>query len=236
MQTHEPTPKPVSPRIWLSVSIVYLTFPAILIGLGGDLGWWQAWFYSVIIFLAGVGGRVLAERAHPGLTEERLNPDHEGNVKAWDKILSPLMALTIAHPTAVVAGLDHARGWSEPFPLWVNALGGLLCAVGFYYGVWAFVQNPFFSSMVRIQTDRLHRVIETGPYGLVRHPGYAGNALALVGMVLLLGSSWAALASTLGLAVCFLRTALEDDALMEELPGYRVYAARVRWRLIPFVW
>lgn len=218
---------------WLALALVYLSIPAILIGIGRDAGWWQAWVYSLLIFVDGVGGRMLAERRHPGLMAERQGVLSAAGVKAWDKLLSPLMSISISFPLYIVAGLDHRHGWSPVLPDWLNILGLALTAVGYVFALWALLENRFFSSMVRIQTERGHVVCDSGPYRLVRHPGYAGNILPLPGMVLAFSSLWTAIPAAVALIVVVVRTALEDRTLLDELPGYREYARRVRYRLFP---
>jgi protein-S-isoprenylcysteine O-methyltransferase Ste14 len=102
--------------------------------------------------------------------------------------------------------------------------------------VWAFVENRFFSSTVRIQTDRGHVVCDSGPYRIVRHPGYAGNIPPLLGIVLALGSVWTLIPAAVALIIAVIRTALEDRTLQEELPGYQEYTRRVRYRLFPGIY
>jgi protein-S-isoprenylcysteine O-methyltransferase Ste14 len=226
----------VSPRHWIGSVVVYLFIPLVLLVCGGDFGWWQAWGYSLLIVAAGIGGRILAEQRHPGLLAERQNTEKFQNAKAWDKVLAPLMALSVGFPLVIVAGLDHRFVWSPVFPLWLIVLGFILITLGYAFGVWALVENRFFSSVVRIQTDRGHVVCDSGPYRLVRHPGYAGNILPLLGIVLALGSVWTLIPAAVALIIAVIRTALEDRTLQEELPGYRDYTRRVRYRLIPGVY
>jgi len=223
----------VSPRQWVRLVVVYLSIPLVLLVCGGDFGWWQAWVYSLLIVAAGIGGHIWAERRHPGLTAERQNIEKIQSAKAWDKVLAPLMALSVSFPLVIVAGLDHRRGWSPEFPLWLIVLGFILIALGYAFAAWAFVENRFFSSTVRIQTDRGHVVCDSGPYRIVRHPGYAGSILPLLGIVLALGSVWTLIPAMVALIITVIRTALEDRTLQEELSGYRDYAQRVRYRLIP---
>jgi len=225
-----------SPRQWIALVVVYLFLPLVLLLCGGDLGWWQAWVYSLLIVAAGIGGRVLAERRHPGLMTERQNIDNFQSAKAWDRVLAPLMALSVSFPLVIVAGLDHRHSWSPTFPLWLIVLGFILISLGYAFAVWALVENRFFSSTVRIQTDRGHVVCDSGPYRSVRHPGYAGNILPLLGIVLALGSVWTLIPAAVALIITVIRTALEDRTLQEELPGYRDYARRVRYRLIPGIY
>jgi protein-S-isoprenylcysteine O-methyltransferase Ste14 len=225
-----------SPRQWMRLIIVYLFVPLVLLVCGGDFGWWQAWVYSLLIIAAGVGGRILGERRHPGLTAERQSGESIQGAKAWDKVLSPLMALSISFPLVIVAGLDHRFGWSPVFPLWLILLGFFLIALGYTFSAWAFMENRFFSSVVRIQTDRGHVVCDSGPYRIVRHPGYAGNILPLLGIVLALSSLWTIIPAVVALVIAVIRTALEDQTLQEELPGYQEYARRVRYRLFPGIY
>ena len=226
----------VSPRQWIRLVVVYLLIPLVLFIYGGDLSWWQAWLYSMLILAAGIGGRMWAEQRHPGLTAERQNIENIQNAKAWDKVLAPLMAVSIGFPMVIVAGLDHRYNWSPEFPLWLIVIGFILISLGYAFASWALAENRFFSSVVRIQTDRGHVVCDSGPYRFVRHPGYAGNILALFGILLALGSVWTLIPAAVASIIAVIRTVLEDQTLQEELPGYRDYARRVRYRLIPGVY
>jgi len=221
----EETAQTASPRQWIRLVVVYVLIPLILFICGGDLGWWQAWLYSLLIFTAGIGGRMWAEQRHPGLTAERQNINNIQNAKAWDKVLAPLMAVSVGYPMVVVAGLDHRFNWSSEFPLWLTVLGFILISLGYAFAVWALAENRFFSSVVRIQTDRGHAVCDSGPYQFIRHPGYAGNILAL-------GTVWTLIPATVASIIAVIRTALEDRTLQKELPDHRDYARRVRYRLI----
>lgn len=223
-------------RFWIGLVVSYLLIPVVLMVSGGDPRWWQGWTYSALIFAGGVAGRVLAEYRHPGLMEERTNLKAMSNVMPGDKVLSILMSLSVSFPLYIVAGLDHRHHWSPVFPIWLNLLGLLFCAVGFSLAVWALVENRYFSSVVRIQKDRGHVVCDTGPYRIIRHPGYTGNILPLPGIVLALSSVWTLIPAAAALIIAILRTAREDQFLQMELPGYREYASRVRYRLFPWVY
>ena len=225
-----------SPRQWIGVVAVYLFIPLVLLVCGGDFGWWQAWVYSLLIVAAGIGGRIWAERRHPGLLAERQDIENIQSSKAWDKVLAPLMALSVSFPLVIVAGLDHRHGWSPVFPPWLIVLGFILITLGYAFATWALAENRFFSSTVRIQTDRGHVVCDSGPYRIVRHPGYAGNIPPLLGIVLALGSVWTLIPAAVALIITVIRTVLEDQTLQEELPGYRDYSGRVHYRLIPGIY
>jgi protein-S-isoprenylcysteine O-methyltransferase Ste14 len=231
--------KPVRAKFlsyWIPLIITYLFIPLLLMVCAGDFRWWQAWVYSLLILIAGIGGRIWAEKQHPGLMTERVNFKKAADVKPWDKVLSPLMAVSVGFPLVIVAGFDHRFGWSPTFPLWLNILGFILIAVGYALAVWALVENRFFSSVVRIQTERGHVVCDSGPYRFIRHPGYAGNILPLPGIVFALSSVWTLIPAAVALIIAVVRTSLEDRTLLEELPGYQDYAQRVRYRLIPGIY
>jgi protein-S-isoprenylcysteine O-methyltransferase Ste14 len=223
-------------RQWGGVVVVYVSIPLALFACVGDFGWWQAWIYSLLIVAAGIGARLWAERRHPGLMAERQDVEIVQSAKAWDKVLAPAMALSLGHPLVIVAGLDHRFGWSPDFPVWLNVLGLMLIALGYAFATWAFAENRYFFSVVSIRTDRGHVVCDTGPYRIVRHPGYAGNLLPLLGIVLALSSVWALVPAAVAVIITVLRTALEDKTLQDELPGYRDYTQRVRYRLVPGIY
>lgn len=239
METKPVNPQPIetlTPRRWARLVVIHLLVPLILFACAGDIRWWQAWVFSVMIVAAGIGSRIWAERRHPGLLVERDRSESAEGVKSWDKTLAPLMAVSLSFPLAIVAGLDHRFGWSPIFPIWLNLLGFVLIATGYTIGAWALAENRFFSGVVRIQTDRGHTVCDSGPYRIVRHPGYAGNLLSLPGIALALSSVWTFIPALVALVIAVTRTSLEDRTLQEELPGYRDYARRVRYRLFPGIY
>lgn len=225
-----------SPRVWISLSLTYLFIPLLLFICAGDFGWWQAWAFSILIFVAGIGGRILAEKRHPGILAERASIEKAQNAKPWDKILAPLMAISLSFPLVIVAGLDYRYGWTPQLPTWLNILGLVLIALGYAFAIWALVENRFFSSTVRIQTDRGHSVCDSGPYAIIRHPGYAGNLLAVAGIIIALNSLWTLIPAIVTLLIAVIRTSLEDKTLHDELPGYIDYAKRIRYRLFPGIY
>lgn len=224
------------PRLWFGVIFMYLLIPLTLLVCGGDVNWWQGWVYFVLIFTAGIGGRILAEKRHPGILAERVSIEKAKNAKPWDKILAPLMAITLTFPLLIVAGLDHRYGWTPLWPTWISILGLILIAIGYAFATWALVENRFFSSTVRIQTDRGHSVCDSGPYRFVRHPGYAGNLLAVAGIILALNSLWTLIPAIAALVIALIRATLEDKTLHAELSGYPEYAEHVRYRLFPGIY
>lgn len=217
-------------RRMLQVFVTYLVLAAILFFSSGNLNWTWAWAYLgvglviLVINAVIVPAELIAERGQPG-----------DNVKRWDKLLATLTGLpTLGVP--IVAGLDERFAWSPPLAPVIHLTGLAFFAAGQGLFSWAMASNKYFSTAVRIQTDRGHTVATSGPYRYVRHPGYAGFAVSFFGTSLALGSLWALIPA--GLIACLLavRTALEDRTLQDELPGYRDYAQRVRYRLLPGIW
>ena len=135
-----------------------------------------------------------------------------------------------------VAGLDKRFGWSPQLALWISLAAFAVAILGFAFSTWALMENRYFSSVVRIQTDHDHTVCNSGPYQYVRHPGYAGGLIWYLMTPLILGSQWAYIPTIFVAALTVLRTSLEDKTLHAELPGYEEYAGQTRYRLIPGIW
>jgi protein-S-isoprenylcysteine O-methyltransferase Ste14 len=156
------------------------------------------------------------------------------NTKSWDKVIGVIYLVLMLGGLAV-AGLDARLGWSQ-VPLGLKVLGGVAVTVCMGLIFWVMTANTFLSSMVRIQDDRGHTTITSGPYRYVRHPMYAGMLLMFWGIPLLLGSWWGLLLGVLTMILYIVRTALEDKTLQKELPGYIEYTRQTRYRLIPGIW
>jgi len=210
-----------------------LLFFAVIFISAGRFYYWQGMVYVCIglIMLVlnytvlSLDSNLLAERSKPGK-----------DAKKWDKrILGLSFLATIG--MYVVAGLDSGRFlWSPDFPLVLYVLGILLTALGQLLFLIAQKQNKFFSSIVRIQTDRGHTVCNTGLYKIVRHPAYMGNIIQYIGFPLLFGSLWCIIPVFISIVLLVTRTYLEDKTLVNELSGYSEFTSQTRYRLIPFLW
>jgi len=218
-------------RRMIQLAVFILLQAAILFLGSGQPGWTGAWVYLVSYVGLIALTRVVVH--DPELFAERARMPKDA--KGWDKGLSVLFSV-IGLTMLVVAALDARFGWSPPTSTGVAAVGLAAFVLGFGVSVWAMAANRFFSSVVRIQSDRGHTVATGGPYRFVRHPGYAGFILGGLGIPLLLGSRWALAPAAVSCAVVVVRTVLEDRTLLKELPGYGDYAARVRCRLLPGLW
>lgn len=205
---------------------------ALLFLSSGRLDYWQAWIYVTLGFIMTVLNYSLL-RPDDALLEERGKPGK--NVKNWDKLILSLSFL-INIIMFLVAGLDSGRFfWSPLFHPGLMILGGIFTAAGQLLFLTAQKQNPFFSSMVRIQEDRGHVVVDTGLYRLVRHPGYLGSFIQALGFPLLFGSVWSVIPAVISIILIVIRTRLEDRTLRNELKGYVNYCQKTKYMLLPLI-
>lgn len=195
----------------------------------------RAWLFFGATFVYFVASTLAVYRYSPELLVVRLTMRREGS-KGWDEVLMRAANLTGMLLIPAAAGLDVGRyGWSSLGYVYVVP-GFVLFVLGAVLVTWAMIVNRHFESTVRIQEDRGHEVVSSGPYGLVRHPGYLSGIVWMMSIPLILGSLYAFVPLTLYATLVIVRTYLEDKTLREELPGYAEYAERVRFRLIPWIW
>jgi protein-S-isoprenylcysteine O-methyltransferase Ste14 len=211
-------------------SAIFLVLAAVaLFASAGTVAIAGFWVYLAIFAAIFVASLLWLD---PGLLRERMRPGGRRPP------LGLRLFTIVLFVHWIVAGLDRGRfHWSDDVPSWLQALGQVAVAAAYALCFWAMRENRFFSSVVRIQTDRGQHVIDTGPYAFIRHPGYLAGILIIIASGVALGS-WLATALLVSLSLPFLlyRAITEDRILQAELPGYRDYAARVRWRLIPGIW
>jgi protein-S-isoprenylcysteine O-methyltransferase Ste14 len=214
--------------IGLPIALVLLLFvPA------GSIAWAPGWVFVAVLVLSFGASALALARVNPVIYRARSR--FQPGTKAWDKTLLAVMlpAMVAILP---VAALDSGRlHWSH-VPGWVILIGYVLLIGSIAVTGWAQAVNPFFEPGVRIQSERPQRVVDTGPYRLVRHPGYIAAILLFAGMALALGSWWALVPAALASILLIVRTSWEDRLLQAELASYAEYARRVRSRLLPGVW
>jgi len=220
-------------RLFLGVGSNLLFFVLGLFLPDGTWMWTKGWLFFLVIVAASIVITLYLRRVNPEVIAARINR-HKGT-KRWDRILLAIFRPTVL-TISVLAALDDGRFHWFHLPWWGCVPGYTLLIAGIVGLTWAESVNKFFEQTVRIQMDRGHRVINTGPYAIVRHPGYVSACILFVGMPLALGSLWALIPGILSCLLLILRTTLEDRTLREELAGYKEYALRVRYRLIPGVW
>ena len=224
-----------SPRVVVQMLFFVVVIPFLPLLLSWHWDWWEAWVYAIIGILSFAISRVLVARRYPDLIAERARIMQHEDAKPWDKLLAPLLGLG-GGLVLLVAGLEALLDWSATFSLPVKIVSLVIILAGYVLGSYALIENRFFSGVVRIQTDRGHQVVSSGPYRWMRHPGYAGALLTYLATPLFLDSLWAFLPAVFITILLVIRTALEDRVLQDELAGYRDYVRRVRYRLLPGVW
>ena len=228
--------KTFSPRIIIQLIVVVIILPLLPMLISWRWSWWQAWAFALICTLGFVISRVLASRRHPDIIAERAGSLNREDAKPWDRLLAPLMGMG-GLVVPLIAGLEDRFNWSPaPFGLPLNIAAILLMILAYAFSSWALIENRYFSGVVRIQAERGHEVVSSGPYAWMRHPGYAGSFWSYLAMPFILDSAWAFIPAVVLIGVMILRTSLEDRTLQEELPGYRDYARKVRYRLFPGIW
>jgi protein-S-isoprenylcysteine O-methyltransferase Ste14 len=222
-------------KAWLTLAVGTLIFSGLLFGAAGTILWPAGWAYLILFFVGALWLTLRLARHDPALLAERMKSPVQKDQPFWDKVF--LLAMTAAWcGWMVLMGLDAVRFRWSVMPVWLQCAGGALMVLLFQVIAWVFRENTFLTTAVKIQTERGHTVISTGPYAMVRHPFYAALMILLPANALLLGS-WYGLAASFVLSGGFaFRTAMEDRELQRGLEGYAEYAARVRYRLIPFVW
>ncbi len=217
----------------VQIIVTFVVWSGLLFLAAGTWDWPRAWLMLGLNLAALVVNFYLVWRFNPRIAETRSKV--RAGTKGWDKVLIPIYGLLyLGYP--VVAGLDAVRfGWTSLPVFWIYP-GILFYIVGSALILWVLLANPFLETTVRIQTERGHHVVTTGPYALVRHPMYSGSILQYLSFPLILGSAWSLLPALAVVAVVLIRTVLEDKTLYNELPGYADYTRQTRRRLFPGVW
>lgn len=223
-------------KIVLRFVLVAILIPLVLFAAAGQLDWWQGWLYVILVVAVSLVSRSILFLKNPDLIAERARFTESKGIKEWDKRLVVLIAIVGPLVFTITAGLDKRFGWSAEVALPVQLGAILIFLLGYAFSTWALIVNKYFSSVVRIQAERGQTVTTSGPYHVVRHPGYAGAILAWLVSPVLLGTLWSFIPTGIVVVLYVVRTALEDRTLKNELSGYQEYAERVRYRLLPRVW
>jgi len=218
----------LAPFRWTIVSAVAFFLSA------GRLDIFRAWLFFGIYFAGAIAGALIMWKLAPELANQRAFVK-EGT-KPWDKVFLGIYFPVSLLVFPVVAGLDVGRfQWSE-LGLTYAIAGVVLYFICFVLGYWAVVVNEHFEATVRIQEDRGHKVITSGPYRFVRHPGYLSMILGGLSASLVIGSVYSLIPGGLAIIAVVIRTHLEDRTLQQELEGYSEYTKRTKYRLLPYIW
>ena len=226
-----PSKKPLLFRL-IQVLGFLLLLGLMLFGSAGRIDWPGAWVFIILYLAFVVFFYLWFSHSDPDLIQERSQVAE--NTKAWDKTLMSIYTVFLAG-IPIIAGLDFRFGWAQLSRVWLF-IGVAILALAGALIFWAAMTNTYLSRYVRIQSDRGHQVVTTGPYHIVRHPMYGGIILFAFSVALILGSAWSLLASTCVAVLIVLRTAIEDRTLQKELPGYQEYTRQTPFRLIPGIW
>ena len=210
-----------------------LLLAAMIFVPAGRLDYIPGWICLAVMVIGFSGLTAYVSKRTPSLIRRRMKAG--AGTPLWDRLLILAVQLLFV-AILVVGGMDAGRYHWTSLPVWLQLVGLILMISGMLGVGWTMGQNPHFESTVRIQTDQNHRVIDTGPYRIVRHPGYVAGIVLFIGMGLVLNSTWALVPSFLSAAVLVIRTKVEDRFLQEHLNGYREFAKRTRFRLIPGIW
>lgn len=215
---------------FFAASIFLILMGVLLFFLAGTLNLPAIWVY-LALRLGFTVASVLA--MSEGVAKERLQPGPKAKPEPLYNILTGIAWVVFI----ILAPIDIGRfHWSAGFPLWLQVLAAILLSLGYALVVWALRHNEYMSARIRLQEERGQRVIDTGPYVIVRHPNYAGAFLQSLTSGLVLGSWVGAAVLLLHCAALIFRTLHEETVLQAELEGYAEYMRRVRWRFIPGVW
>ena len=220
---------------WLLQTFIWIVAMAALLFVpAGTLQWPGAWVFLGFMIATGLGFGGWLARRDPALLTERMRPPIRADQPAADKKFLLVFAL-VNLIWFIAMGLDERFHWSH-MPIAWQALGLALLVLSSAIIAWVFNENSFAAAVVRLQSERGHHVISSGPYAFVRHPMYSGAVLFMFGIALLLGSWWGVVTSPIFAILFGVRTRIEERTLMTGLPDYADYAARVRYRLVPGMW
>jgi protein-S-isoprenylcysteine O-methyltransferase Ste14 len=234
----DPSPRDINRkalnRRLTQIALIVVFQAAILFFSSGTLAWGAAWAY-LALYLAFIGlNAILILPKGTDLIEERSQV--KKNAKTWDVIVAGIATTVFGPLILLISGLDYRFGWPGFIPPPLQVFAWLVVAGGYILFAWAMSSNPFFSSVVRIQTDRGHLVVQEGPYHFIRHPAYSGMILSSLFIPLQLGSWWGLLPAAVFSGLIIFRTYLEDRTLQAELPGYQAYTKKTHFRLLPGIW
>jgi protein-S-isoprenylcysteine O-methyltransferase Ste14 len=214
---------------------MFLVFALVLFLAAGTIAWPAGWIFLLLFFCFVIAHSRWLFKRNPGLLTERMTGIGKVDQPTWDKVFFALASVLFL-AWLVVMPLDAVRfGWSR-LPPGFRLVGTGLLLWSFVLLFVTFRENTYLSPAVRVQTDRGHTVVSTGPYRLVRHPMYAALIPFIIGTTLLLGSWWGLVPGLLIVVAAARRAVLEERVLRAQLPGYEEYSATVRYRLVPHVW
>ena len=221
-------------KLLLQNTVFVAALGALLFVSAGSLDWPAAWVFLAVSAILGPACGLWLAKTDPALLAERMQPTFQADQPAADKKFM-LVFFVVTLIWLIAIGLDR-RAHASDVPLVLQAAGLAMYLLSTAFIMWVFRENSFAAPVVKVQTERHHHVISSGPYAFVRHPMYSGIMLFFLGVPLLLGSWWGVAIAPVFAILFAIRARIEERALVEGLPDYADYAARVRYRLVPGVW
>lgn len=224
-------------KLWLSLIVRMALFALALLWPAGTVQWWEAWAIIALWTAFGVVMTIFLSRHDPELLAERMKLlPIQKDQKVWDKLMMALFTIA-GIALYIVPGFDVVRyQWSESLPLWMEISAMIIHLPCFWFLWWVMRENTYLSQVVKIDSERGHKVITSGPYAIVRHPMYLVVVVFLFAVPVALGSRHSLILSIILTILMIARTYFEDRTLHEELLGYPEYAQKTSYRLIPGVW
>jgi protein-S-isoprenylcysteine O-methyltransferase Ste14 len=219
-------------RSFIGLLVLFLVMASLTFGGAGTFRYWQAWSFLAIYFAAASAMTVYLIRNDPALAARRMNGGPWAEREPAQRIIMSLASIGFIG-LIVVPAIDHRFAWSA-LPLYAVLIGNGLILLGWLGIFFVFRENSFSSATIEVSADQ--RVISSGPYALIRHPMYAAGLVMLFGIPLALGSAWGVLVVVAIVPALVWRLVNEEDFLARNLPGYRAYRDRVRYRLVPLIW
>lgn len=221
---------------WVLLTAYTLLWSVVFMAIGGDWFWVQGWIFAIYLFVMSYSVTVYLYIKDPALLKERMKRPGADNTVGWDKYWFYLF-IPLFLSWFVIMPLDGVRyEWTAEFALWMKWAGGLSFIPSFYFIFKSFVDNTYLSPNVRIQKERKQKLVDTGVYGIVRHPMYLGFIFWMIGGPLLVSSLWGLLLGFLSAFGLAIRIGGEEKMLVKELRGYKAYRKKVKYRLFPLIW
>ncbi|MBI5680274.1 MAG: isoprenylcysteine carboxylmethyltransferase family protein [Methanobacterium sp.] len=219
-------------RLFLSL----LAQAIIFFAAAGQIEIFRAWGFFVLTFIYYISSFIIVYRLNPEVILKRGGSAFQEGTKTWDKYILIVYTILGVYGQFFVAGWDlgHINFW--PLGLEYMVLGLILYLGSMVLAVWALIKNPYFEPSVRIQKDRGQKVIESGPYRLVRHPGYLSGILLHLAIPMIIGSGLTLIYTAIIVLLLLIRTYCEDKTLQRELEGYKEYTKKTRYRILPGIW
>jgi protein-S-isoprenylcysteine O-methyltransferase Ste14 len=222
----------IAVRATVQSVIALLAFGVLLFVPAGTLHYWQAWVFLAVFTIVSLYSAVYLFRKNPAVVERRMHAGPKAETRPVQKVVAAgISILFIA--LLVFSALDHRLGWS-PVPAALSLIGDVLVVIGLGIAILAVIQNSYAAANITVEESQT--VTSTGLYGIVRHPMYMGASIMFAGIPLALDAWWG-LAVLVPVVIVFaVRIADEEKLLNQELIGYREYAGKVHYRLVPYVW